>query len=178
MDVIRVEGLEDLRVTLLERLPEKLRGKALQGALAQGARPIVSAARAMAPVDSGLTRRSIYSKRSKYSKLEYESRIIGVRHGKRAAKKGRDAYYWKFVEFGHLVGNKKTGYLQKRGKGSGHSGIVTAVAARPFMRPAFESQKVKALDNIRAALEGEILKVAEAAQARSGRRFRRAALGF
>lgn len=174
--VVKVEGLEDLREVLLRKLPERLRGRALQGALAQAAKPILAAARARAPVDTGRERRAIYSKRSKLSRPELERRIIGVAYRKKIL--GRFPFYWKFVEFGHRVGNRKTGYLQKNGRGSGHTGTVSVVPARPFMRPAFELHKGEALEILTRELAAEIDKVALAAQAKSAKRLRRAALGF
>ena len=84
-------------------------GKALQGALAKAARPILASARQLAPVKTGRLRSAIYSKRSRFSTPGFERRIIGVRRGKKAQKKDRDAYYWKWIEFGRGVVRRKIG---------------------------------------------------------------------
>mgnify|MGYP001231020517 CR=1 FL=1 len=182
---VRVEGLAELRETLMKRLPEALQGKALQGALAQGAKPIVAAARARAPVKTGRLKKAIYSYRNRESRRTYESRLISVRQGRKFQKSGRDAFYWKWIEFGHGVIT-----LQHRRKSGGNKGRLSrslgtpakgffgreikAAPARPFMRPAFESKKLAALEAIRQSLAGQIEKVATRAMARSRSRLGRA----
>jgi HK97 gp10 family phage protein len=168
-DEIRIEGLSELRDTLINKLPEALRGRATQGALAKAAAPIIRAARALAPVDTGVLRRAIYSFRNRQSTRTYESRLISVRRGKRHAKTNRDAFYWKFVEFGHLTRRTK-------------EGPPTFVPPRPFMRPAFEAQKLNALRIFQEQLRVQIEKVAQRAQSRSltrlGSALRRGLSGF
>ncbi len=177
-DEVRVEGLEELRDTLLKRLPEALQGKALQGALAKAARPIVATAKSLAPTKSGRLKHAIYSARDKSSTKTRESRIIGVRRGRKFQKTDRDAYYWKFIEFGHAAIKTK----RAKGLGSEKSGFfgkeVHAVPPKPFMRPAFEQNKLKALEITRAELSGQIDKVSKQAVQKSAVRLRKATLGF
>ncbi len=164
---VRVEGLAELKQVLERTLPDRLQGKALQGALAKAVRPIVQQARTLAPVDTGRLRLAIYSKRSKFSKRGHESRIVAVRRGKKAQKRDRDAFYWKFVEFGHMTrASKKV------------AGVPRFIPARPFMRPAFEANKLKALEIVRTELAGEIKKVAAREQSRLNRLLRRRVAGF
>ncbi len=171
-DEVAVAGLRELRETLLARLPEALQGKASQAALAKAARPIVADASAHAPSrqprgfvgpaqpDSGPRgnlKRSIYSFRNRQSTRTYESRLIGVR--------GR-AFYWRWIEFGRATITRSAGSLGTVAKGFFGS-VVKAVPARPFMRPAFEANKLRAIQIYAAALRPAIEKVAAAGRRRT-----------
>lgn len=173
MTEIRVEGLTEIRQALLT-LPDKLQGKATQAALAKAARVIVKDAQARVPQKTGRLRRAIYSFRDKASTRAREARLITVRSGKRHQKSDRDAFYWKWVEFGHAIIRAKQGTQSLGTPKAGFFGKeVRAVPARPFLRPAFETQKMKALEIFRQSMAGEIVKVAERAARRSASR-----LGF
>jgi HK97 gp10 family phage protein len=179
---IRVEGLAELEQMLKRTLPDRLQGKALQGALAKAARPIVSTARQLAPVKTGRLRSAIYSKRSKFSTPGFERRIVSVRRGKRQQKKDRDAFYWKWIEFGRGVVRRKRKGDEGKVLGTPTAGWfgteVQPIPARPFMRPAFESNKTQAIEIIRKELAGEIKKVAAREQARIASRLRKTITGF
>lgn len=190
-DQIKVEGLEELKDALTRQLPEALQGKALQGALKKAAALIVASARTRAPVDTGRLRRAIYSFRDRDSRKGHEARLISVRSGKRLKKSNRDAYYWKFVEFGHRVAKRGAGGGE-RYRAASHGGKLKGsqagdasgkvVPPRPFLRPAFEAEKLRALDVFQKELQGEVLKVARRAaqrsQSRLGRKLRRSVTGF
>lgn len=169
IEVKRVEGLTELRDMLRRKLPESVQGKALQGALREAAKPIVADARARVPVKTGRLRKAIYSFRDRASRRTQETRLISVRSGKRFQKQNRDAYYWKWIEFGHGVITLK--HRRKGGKGqiSNSHGTpakgffgkeVKAQPAHPFMRPAFEAKKFQALEAFRVNLAAQIDKVA------------------
>jgi hypothetical protein len=78
---------------------------------------------------------------------------VGVRRGKVEQAKGRDAYYWSWVEFGHNsvphVG-KAGASLGSRRKAAGSRYVVP----HPFVRPGFESTK----DSAQAAIIGYLQK--------------------
>lgn len=171
---VQVSGLDELRDVLLRKLPENLRGKALQGALAKAAKPIIATARQLAPSKSGRLRKAIYSFRDRQSTPTRESRLISVRRGKKAQKNNRDAYYWKFVEFGHGPIKAKSGKSLGNQQDGFFGNEVKAVPPRPFMRPAFETNKLKAIDIVKAELAGQIDKVAKKAVQRSATRLGRA----
>ncbi len=169
---IAVAGLAELRETLLARLPEALQGKASQAALAKAARPIVADAVSRAPSrkprgfvgparvgtsPSGNLKRAIYSFRNRESTKTQESRLIGVR--------GR-AFYWRFIEFGRASISKSSGSLGTPLKGF-FGKVVQAIPARPFLRPAFEANKIRAIEIYAAALRPAIEKVAAKARART-----------
>lgn len=181
-DKVEVSGLTELRQTLLKTLPEALQGKASQRALTKAASPIVRDARAHAPSrkprgfvgpvqpDSfkGNLKRAIYSYRNRASTRTYESRFIGVRS---------KAWYWRFIEFGRAAINRAAGVLGTPLKGFfGKS--VQAVPAKPFMRPAFEANKLEAVEIYRRALLPEVAKVARQAYARTSSRIRKTITGF
>ncbi len=169
IEVRRVEGLTELRDMLRRKLPEAVQGKALQGALREAAKPIVTEARARAPVKTGRLRKAIYSFRDRASRRTREVRLISVRRGKKFQKSNRDAYYWKWIEFGHGVITLKHRRGGGKGKKSRSLGTpakgffgkeVKAQPARPFMRPAFEMRKGQALEKFRQSLAAQIDKVA------------------
>jgi HK97 gp10 family phage protein len=172
---VKVTGLRELN-DALAKLADDVAIKYARGAVAAGAAVIRDAARENVPVRSGKIKRAIYSKWIReQSSRERQSFFVSVRRGKayksrqRVSKKGRktttkdlDAYYWTWVEFGHIAtgaGNKIKGGANRRAntraklKASG----ATFVPPRPFMRPAFEQNKFKAIEAIRSELSKRIL---------------------
>lgn len=139
----RIEGLAELAKSL-RAMPEDLSKNALRAAVRAGAATIREEAKAKVPVATGKLRSAIYLKQIR----EASSRLsqvffVGVRSGpkrRRNKKTGaiekdysRDAWYWRFVEFG-----------------------TRFMAARPFMRPAFERRKEAAVAAIAAKLKARI----------------------
>lgn len=178
-DEIQVSGLSELRDTLMKRLPEAIQGKASQAALAKAARPIVDAAKAKAPtrfvgpqrpgqVARGRLRDAIRSWRNRDSTRTYESRHIGVR---------ARAFYWRWIEFGRGAIERATGSLGTVAKGF-FGKRVNAAPARPFLRPAFEENKMRAIDIYAAALKPAIERVAAAASRRNVKRLVNKLTGF
>lgn len=138
---VEVHGLRELREALLRKIPTEMRGKVLQQALTAGAKVIADDAKARAPARSGVLKRAIWSFRNRQnSNGVYEERAIRPRSGKKFQKSKRDAFYWRFVEFG-----------------------TRFMAAQPFMRPAFESRKEAALKAIMQRLAVAIDKAARKA---------------
>lgn len=145
---VRVEGLRELSRALRE-LPVRIARNDLQAATMAGAAVIRNEARLHAPVYTGKVseghpppgtlRKAIVSKAiAELSTNTKRVAYVVVRHGKRFQHVGkkninRDAYYWRFVEFG----TKK-------------------MSARPFMRPAFEAKKREAVEAIKARLAERI----------------------
>lgn len=167
-ETVKIEGLRELREALLRTIPAELQGKTLQKALGAGTALVVRDAKARAPVDTGRLRKAIYAVRNKQnSNGVFEERVVTVRRGKKFQKTSRDAYYWKFVEFGHRTGAGKGKYLKKVDRPGGRGVVSTGVVpAKPFLRPAFESQKRPALEAITKRLGAEIEKAAAKARKR------------
>ncbi len=137
---IKVEGLAEMRRALLE-LPVELQKGPLRAAVSAGAKVVQDKARELAPEDTGTLKRAIYRTRSKEgSSAVQEMAIVGARSGKRLRRRGLDAYYWRFLEFG-----------------------TSKMAARPFLRPAFDttmSQQVEAIaQKLKAGIERAVAKL-------------------
>jgi HK97 gp10 family phage protein len=140
-ETVTVTGLKELREALLRTVPQNMQGKVLQKALAPAANIVLRDARQLAPKDSGRLSRAIFAMRSKRnSNGVFEERIVKVRWGKKQQKQNRDAYYWRWVEFG-------TKFIQ----------------AQPFMRPAFERNRSRLIPVIRESLAESLKKAARAA---------------
>jgi HK97 gp10 family phage protein len=141
-----VSGLKELQAAMTE-LPANIARNVLRGSVNAGAAVIRAEAKARAPVSAdlglknspspGTLRRAIYQKqiRERSSAL-VQTFFVGVRRGRsaRKSKKGLiDAWYAHFVEFG-----------------------TTKMAAKAFMRPAFESKKMQAVQAIKEYLQKRI----------------------
>lgn len=152
-DLIHVTGLRELQDALKE-LPKNVARNALRGSVYAGAKIIIDEAKTRAPVltgpvshghqPPGTLKRSIIMKQiPEQSGLYKQTFYVTVRKGKEYRHQGKkgnlsqDAFYWTFVEFG-------TCYM----------------AARPFLRPAFESMKQAAVDAIKSRLAERIEKAA------------------
>lgn len=152
-ETVNISGLRELQDALKE-LPERVARNALSQAVNAGARVIREEARRMAPVYTGpvsqghpppgtLKKAIIQKGIAELSSLFAQTVFVAVRHGKKYRKVGkkeinRDAYYWRFVEFG-----------------------TANMSAHPFMRPAFEAKKQEAVDAIKDRLA---LRIEEEAQ--------------
>jgi HK97 gp10 family phage protein len=136
---VKVEGLSELLKALSE-LPKELHKGPLRSAVSAAAKVVQDQAKLNAPVDSGVLKRSIYRTRSRQgSSAVQEMAVVGIRHGKKYQKRGQDAWYWRFIEFG----------IPSR-----------QVAARPFMRQAFDNTKQKQLDMLSERLKKAISRAA------------------
>lgn len=133
---MKIDGLKELAAAMRE-LPDRVAKNALRRAVSAGAIVVRNEARARAPVDTGEMRRDIQVKRERNSAGQMVATYsVFVRSGKKSRLAGkkrnvqRDSYYWRFVEFG-----------------------TVKMAAKPFMRPAFESKKEAAVTQIAAVLD-------------------------
>lgn len=126
---VKIEGLEHVKDRLKGLGPE-LSKKALNQAVSAGARIIRDAGKQAAPVDTGALRNSIYTKRIKeLSSTEEATYFVGARSGYKYKSKNADGWYFHMVEFG-----------------------TEKMQARPFLRPAFEANKMRAYDKIKERL--------------------------
>lgn len=147
---VRIDGLAELGQAL-RQLPQALATKALRGAVASAAAMVRKEAVALAPQwhgavskghpPPGTLKKAIYQARSRSASSKVQQTfIVGVRAGKKyqATKRGKkevnlDAYYWRWVEFG-----------------------TSHMAAKPFLRPGFETQKSAAAEEIRVYLTARL----------------------
>lgn len=137
---IKLQGIDQLNAAL-RALPDKIRKRAVRGALRTAAREISKEAKSLTPVLSapvpmrtaGTVKRRISVRPSKFARQAgNEGVFIGVKplrgktdarkYGKAGAANPNDPFYWRFVEFG----TKKMG-------------------ARPFLGPAARSKGQQAI---------------------------------
>lgn len=142
-DLMNLTGFKELANALRELGP-RVAKNTLRRSVAAGATIIRKEAMDRAPVDTGEMRKDIQVKRERDTKGEMSAKYsVFVRAGKKSRLSGRarnvqkDSYYWKFVELG-----------------------TSKMAARPFMRPAFESRKEDAVKAIGEKLDEGIQKAA------------------
>ncbi|CCD29896.1 Phage protein, HK97 gp10 family [Candidatus Glomeribacter gigasporarum BEG34] len=145
-------------------LDRRLQGRIGRSAVMAGARVIAREAQARAPVlaaptpqrKPGTLKKNIRAKAVRSNQTGRWEAVVGVRTlgakkivdfkaqtGKSGQANPDDPFYWRFVEFG-----------------------TVKMAARPFLRPAFETKKQQAADTIKAQLRKRIEQAAS--QARRG----------
>lgn len=130
---VRIEGLKELNEAL-QQLPQELRAGPLRRAVSAAAKVVQDQAVQYAPEDEGTLKRAIYRARDKEnSSAVQESYIVGIRYGKRYRRRKQDAWYWRFLEFG-----------------------TSKLAARPFIRPAFDTTHNQQLEAMRERLSRSI----------------------
>jgi HK97 gp10 family phage protein len=138
---VQVTGLKELNDRLLA-LPDRLAKNALRAAVNAAAQTIRKEAKLRAPKQTGTLKRALYAKQIRErSGIDKQTYFVSVRTGAKRGKDGKkddsqDAYYWKFVEFG-----------------------TVNMAAKPFLRPAFEAKKRDAVVAMAAKLRQRIEKV-------------------
>lgn len=135
---MKVEGLADL-LKALNELPKELHRGPLRSAVSAAAKVVQDEAKANAPVDTGVLQKAIYRTRSRSgSSRVQETAIVGVRFGRKYRKRGMDGFYMPWVEFG-----------------------TSKMAARPFMRPAFDTTKTQQLEAMKTRLARAIQRAAK-----------------
>jgi len=144
---IKIEGLNELKKEL-SQFPEQLQKKALDKAVRAGSRLIVKAARDKAPKRAnewegikypnppGTLKKGIKAEKARRMPAYFRRDIIGF---------SPVAWYGALVERGHKIvrGDKTIGH----------------VAAKPFLRPAFDENLNKAIDAMKEQLGKEIGKI-------------------
>lgn len=154
--LIKIEGLQELQRKLLA-LPKKLQGPPTRGSLMSGAKLVKDRARDLVAEDTGFLREAIIQYPVRKNEHRYTDQVrIGVRkrvrkgaklskkyasglrrRRARGGQKGLTPRYWRFLEFG-----------------------TSRMAARPFLRPAFEREKEPAAKRIEQRMRQEIEKAA------------------
>lgn len=154
---MKIEGLEQLRRNFRD-LPLNIQAKELGNAVSKGAKVIANEAIARAPVlkdpdprrEPGLLKRMIRATRGVRRDSEAAAfvsirRLFGkalARFKDKTGKSGShgDPWYWKFVEFEFGKANAR---------------------AQPFIRPAFDTKKEAAAEEIKRALAEGVKRQAE-----------------
>jgi hypothetical protein len=172
---VEVHGVKDV-VLALTKFKESVANRVLKGATTKAARPILKEAKAQAPKESGLLRKSLGVKVVVYPKTSVTIALIGVRKGFRQEVTARRKLSGRLLaetgkkratakrtmlrnpeKYLHLIllGRKPSRAKGKRVLASGGLIWGTSVAAakpNPFLKRAFAAKANEA----RAALRGHI----------------------
>lgn len=155
----------------MRAIGEEVGRKVLRRVALAGARIVRQAVRADAPigdrarvrgryrVQPGTLRRAVLAKYAReLSGPSQQGYVVTLRRGKREQARGRDAYYWPWVERGHKI-------VPRRGKNSA-MGIRTRrrmasgrVPPHPFFAPAYDASAAQALATMAATMQIELIKV-------------------
>jgi HK97 gp10 family phage protein len=171
---LKVTGLPEFK-SRLKALGADMEKKIIRSANAAAATVFKKAAIANAPVlkkpdtrkkkprIAGVLKKSIYAVRSKgKSQPGKEVYVIAAKGGKEA-KAGRDAFYWRWVEGGHLArgpgqkikGGKKRATLERARLTAGGAKSVPGVF---FLRRAFNDNQDRAVKAFNSRIETRIQK--------------------
>jgi len=137
MMTYRMSGFTEIE-GWLQALPEKVGERALRSAANAGATVIKDEVVLRAPQSSGRLKRAVYQKHiDERSGETNQTYFVGVRQGTKTAA-GRkdlanDAFYWRFVEYG-----------------------TSKKPAEPFIRPAWESRSLDAVEAMRERLREKV----------------------
>lgn len=143
-----MEGMQELQKAL-QKLPDKLQDRAIQNAMAAGAREIRDEARRLVPVGPGPTHLKDMIVVSK--SVTRKGKRKKVKGGVVLGIKGAGRYYAHIIEFGR-----------------------SNAGAQPFMRPALDNASQAALQKIGPKLGKEIEKQARKLGEMSGQKRRKA----
>jgi HK97 gp10 family phage protein len=159
---MKVEGLKELEAAIKE-LPKATGRNVIRRALTEAAQPIVNAARANAPAQpgSGVLKRSILVTKVRFTKGDVGKQAFAeaLKQGK-TRQEAREALIEANTEQGGdevtsgiaIIGvdYKTAFYAHFVEFGTSHS------SPKPFMRPAWDAGKMKALEIIQESLKVEI----------------------
>ena len=155
---IDVKGVIELN-RLLKQLPGRVARNVARSGLRAGGAVIRDDARANLPSNYGTLKKSIYTKigrqRSPY--------LMAARIGPRSGGSKYDGWYGHIVEYGTLGSRAEP---VKKSRTVNHATpLPTGLKPIPFMRPAFESSKERAVDAMRQKIiEGVAKEVAKLAK--------------
>lgn len=136
---VKVEGLRELG-DRMKGLSEAMNNRIARAATAAGAVVIRDAAKQKVAVDTGNLKKNVIVKRLPKGESPFTSEhIVTVRQGKLTKKQKaaglEDAFYGRFVEYG-----------------------TAKMPARPYMRPAFDQNKEKAVQAIKDRITKRLAK--------------------
>lgn len=179
---LNIEGAEEV-FKALEVLDYDIRANIAQKALEAACKPIVKAAKAHAPRDTGMLRTSIGAIVRRYRNGSILTAVIGPRTNFRSKKhkallargiRKTPALYAHLVEYGtrprtydqEVEVKAKDGSIHRYKRRRHHPGSK----ANPFLRPAFDAGKSHVLPALKAELEKRIAARMRWGGTRRGRR--------
>lgn len=146
---IEITGQTDVAKALGE-ISKQAKNRIGQRALITALTPILDDAKRRAPKDTGNLAASIGFRHRKFRNGN-QTAVIGPRKGFRDPATKRLAHkYAHLVEFGHVIAAGKSANRRRKGGAAGF------VPGKPFMRPAFEAGKERAVRDISRVMGEEI----------------------
>ena len=159
-------GLQHAFNKLTQKLDEAVGESALRTAGFAGAEILRDEAKqnSLKHMKTGLLYNSIIAKRlvDESDGARRQAYLVTVRNGSGA---GDGAFYWRFVEFGHKFVPRNSRVSAKTGKRTGWKAHrkaaqleygTASAPAYPFMRPAFDSHRQRAIDLMTKTLAEQI----------------------
>ena len=125
-ETIEVKGIDEVKKSLFQ-YSEKLGKKVIRDALGKGIQLIARQARKNAPKDTGRLRKNIISRNSKLARRRGQIGKFATIRTKGKKDSQKNAFYGRFVHDGYKP-----------------RGFSRPVQGRPFMRQAFNQQKLQA----------------------------------
>lgn len=110
---IKLRGFDQARAAL-RAMPDRIQKNVLRGAVVHVATMTATHARSLAPVETGNLLDNVVHARGRGRRGQVKAGVIVREQGK--ADSGKNAFYWRFLEFG-----------------------TVKMAAKPFLRPAFDA---------------------------------------
>lgn len=156
-----LEGLADAKAAI-EALTKDLRRRVVRGALRDAAKPIVKAARANAPVKTGLVQKRIGVSASKIKngrngELGVYIRPRATKLARKTKLRSQDPYYYRFQEAGfHAVGSRRVSGGRRARAANLKKSKARFIPGKVFLGRAFESQQRNALAIFQAAIKKRI----------------------
>lgn len=135
---VKVLGLDEL-ARVLEGIPRDIRERDLHRETKKGADTFRDMARNLAPVRTGKLRSNIVTRKNKGTAFDAEHEVVVRARGKAGGK--YNAFYGAFVEYG-----------------------TRNMAARPFMRPAFDLLEGDVVRNFKKAVLNRVRRYARRAR--------------
>lgn len=133
---VQVKGFKELE-RALKALPDRVRRKVMRAAMSAAGTPVLKAARAKAPKESGLLRKSLAKKTTINRKRASVATIIGPRKSVVGTHKGKPR---KPSRYAHLA---EKGFINEQGE---------HVPPQPFLNPAMQEQQGAALNVLQTKL--------------------------
>ena len=131
IELKKIHGWRDME-RMLKALPDKMAVKVMPSAVRASTKPVIKAAKARVPVETGLLKRTI-----RYSRAKTKRGMVKYIVGPIKRKGGRDPFYWVWVEYGSKL---------------------TMGPQRPFLRSAFDAKVDETIGAMRHAMFKEIEK--------------------
>ena len=135
---LRLEGGKALE-RKLKTLPTRVRNKVVRTALRDGAKIVQAETKSLAPVQTGLLKKSL-----KVRAMKRKKGRIGINVQMGAGDYKGETFYGAFVEYGHKLGKRTNGIKRAQKKGAAVGDSRPMVPGQHFMERAFDNKSAVA----------------------------------